>query len=137
MENTAQTWEWLGGGVPPRTTIQSPLGVLAPHMLEISKIYMAMQEDILRRKDELGLLAVQNWRGNERNSNNTTLIKYFFKDIESIEKFAQEPLHKETCAYYNQHYPAHIGIFHETFIVTDGYESMYVHCHQFCLGKAK
>ncbi|KAJ5976955.1 hypothetical protein N7501_000297 [Penicillium viridicatum] len=64
-------------------------------MLGISKRYLAMQEDILRRKDELGLLAVQNWRGNARNFNNTTLSKYFFKDIESIEKFAQEPLHKD------------------------------------------
>lgn len=80
---------------------------------------------------------VQDWQGNVRNSNNTTPIKYFFKDIESIEEFAQEPLHKDTWAYYNQHNPAHIGIFHETFIVKDGYESNYVNCHPILLGQSE
>ncbi|KAH1294000.1 hypothetical protein KXV26_005860 [Aspergillus fumigatus] len=115
-----------------------PLGVFAPHMREISNRFLAMQQDILRRKDELGLLAVQNWRGSERDSGNTTLIKYFFKDVESIHKFAHEPLHKETWTYYNQHHPGHVGIFHETFITKDGgYESMYVNCHPILLGRGE
>jgi hypothetical protein len=49
-----------------------PLGIFAPRMLEISNKFLSMQQYILRRKDELGLLAVQNWRGSERSSNNTT-----------------------------------------------------------------
>ncbi|GIJ91107.1 hypothetical protein Asppvi_010072 [Aspergillus pseudoviridinutans] len=115
-----------------------PLGIFAPHMLEISNKFLAMQQDILRRKDELGLLAVQSWRGSERSSNNTTLVKYFFKDVESIHKFAHEPLHKEVWAYYNQYHPGHVGIFHETFVTTDGgYESMYVNCHPILLGRGE
>ncbi|RYP79845.1 hypothetical protein DL770_006491 [Monosporascus sp. CRB-9-2] len=115
-----------------------PLGIFAPHMLEISNKFLAMQQDILRRKDELGLLAVQNWRGSERSSNNTLLMKYFFKDMESIHKFAHEPLHKEVWAYYNKHQPGHVGIFHETFIIQEsGYESMYVNCHPVLLGRGE
>jgi hypothetical protein len=115
-----------------------PLGLFAPHVLEISNRFLALQEDILRRKDELGLLAVEKWRGSERSSNNTILIKYFFKDVESIHKFALEPLHKETWAYYNKHNPGHVGVFHETFITKDGgYESMYVNCHPTLLGRGE
>ncbi|KAJ6091768.1 hypothetical protein N7467_003737 [Penicillium canescens] len=115
-----------------------PLGIFAPHMLKISTKFLAMQQDILRRKDEFGLLAVQNWRGSERSSNNTLLIKYFFKDVESIHRFAQEPLHKEIWAYYNQHNPGHVGVFHETFITkAGGYESMYLNCHPTLLGRGE
>lgn len=115
-----------------------PLGVFAPHMLEISNKFLAIQQDLLRRKDEFGLLAVQNWRGSERGTNNTTLMKYFFKDVEGIQKLAHEPLHKEIWSYYNKNQPGHVGIFHETFIIPDGgYENVYVNCHPILLGRGE
>ncbi|CAG8889905.1 unnamed protein product [Penicillium egyptiacum] len=144
-----KTNNFMSDVVPGRATAQIPSkngkygpgpgngSVFCPaHARDLERI-SGHAEDIIRRKDELGLLAVQNWRGNERNSNNTTLVKYFFRDVESTRKFAHEPLHKETWAYYNQHNPGHIGIFHETFTIKDGYESMYVNCHPILLGQGE
>ncbi|RMJ26791.1 hypothetical protein PHISP_02333 [Aspergillus sp. HF37] len=107
-------------------------------MREITDKFIAMQQDILRRKDELGVLVVQEWRRSERSTNNTMLIKYLFKDMESIHRFAHEQLHKEAWAYYNQHNPGHVGVFHETFVTRDcGYESMYVNCPPTLFGRGE
>ncbi|RDL31032.1 Uncharacterized protein BP5553_09821 [Venustampulla echinocandica] len=114
-----------------------PLGIFAPHIRQIANQFQAMDEDMVRRKDELGLLGVSMWRGNERSSNNTMLIKYYFKDTESVHQFAREAHHQKAWSYYNRHKPSYVGIFHETFIVNGGYENVYVNCYPVLLGRGE
>lgn len=113
-----------------------PLGFFAPGVAEISKHFLAMSQELLLRRDELGLLSVSDWRGAERGRNNTYLIAYYFKDVESIHRFAHEDLHRMAWDNYASTKPAHIGVFHETFEVpARAYESMYVNCHPLLLGR--
>ncbi|KAJ5793499.1 hypothetical protein N7457_000098 [Penicillium paradoxum] len=86
MARMARAGEQISGSLPPRNPIQP-----APHMPKIST-----QLGITRRMAELGPMAIENRRDSERSSNNTTSIKYFFKDVGGIRKFPLEPLQKQT-----------------------------------------
>lgn len=107
-----------------------PLGLFAPGVRELSEKYAAMNEELHRRQDELGLLGMSSWRDNQRGSNNTFLTTYFFKDVESIHRFAHEDLHRKAWDWYNPKKHRHIGIFHETYCVpAKAQETMYVNCY--------
>lgn len=113
-----------------------PLGFLAPGVRDVSRNFLAMSQELLLRREELGLLSVSDWRGKERGSNNTFLISFYFKDVESIHTFAHEELHTMARNQYSAMKGTHIGVFHETFVVpARGYESMYVNCHPLLMGR--
>ncbi|KAF4945502.1 hypothetical protein FGADI_11865 [Fusarium gaditjirri] len=61
-----------------------PLGLAAPGMGQISKYFMAMHSDIASKRDEYGMLSSSTWRGDEKSSNNTLLLIYYFRDVESV-----------------------------------------------------
>lgn len=116
--------------------LNHPLGPLAPHVKTIGDYFLKMLEDIRNRRDELGLITMSDWRTNDRNSNSTLNVSFYFRDVESIHKFAHEELHKEAWKFYEAAKPYHVGVYHETFIVPAGhYETIYDHCRPVKLGR--
>jgi len=114
-----------------------PLGVAAPGMEQISKYFMAMHNDLASKRDEYGMLSSSTWRGDEKSSNNTLLLIYYFRDIESLHRFAHDELHRKAWDYVNKSKLKHVGIFHETFNVpAHEYENVYVNCHPVLMGHA-
>jgi hypothetical protein len=50
-----------------------------------------MKTDLERKRTKYGMLGGSSWTGNkERASNNDILYIYYFKDIEGVQKFAQD-----------------------------------------------
>ncbi|KAF4443864.1 hypothetical protein F53441_11323 [Fusarium austroafricanum] len=114
-----------------------PLGLAAPGMEQISKYFMAMQNDLSSRREEHGMLSSSTWRGDEKSSNNTLLLIYYFRDVESLHRFAHDDVHRKAWDYINKSKLEHIGIFHETFNVPEReYENVYVNCHPVLMGRA-
>ncbi|KAI8659595.1 hypothetical protein NCS56_01177100 [Fusarium sp. Ph1] len=114
-----------------------PLGVAAPHFDKVGDYFRTLHNELTARRDELGMLSYSNWRGDERSSNNTLLLTYSFRDVESLNRFAHEELHRKAWDWMNKEKPAHIGIFHETFCVpAHAYETIYVNCHPVLMGRA-
>ncbi|KAF5024883.1 hypothetical protein F66182_3041 [Fusarium sp. NRRL 66182] len=117
--------------------INHPLGLAAPGMMEIGDYFGAMQRDLFSRREEHGMLSSSNWRGDERSSNNTLLFIYYFRDVESVHRFAHGDTHRKAWDFMNERKLKHIGIFHETFCVpAKEYESVYVNCHPVLMGRA-
>ncbi|QPG96808.1 hypothetical protein C2857_005304 [Epichloe festucae Fl1] len=117
-----------------------PRGRLAPHARDLADKFARMNRDLLARRDELGLLSITNWTGAEAQQasgadGNTMLMSYYFRDVESIHRFAHEDMHRAAWDWYNSVKPHHIGIFHETFAVpAHGHETIYLNCRPFLLG---
>ncbi|KID94043.1 hypothetical protein MAJ_09992, partial [Metarhizium majus ARSEF 297] len=113
-----------------------PLGPLCPLGMEIAQRFQKMNKDMLRRPEELGLLSVNYWKGATADSENMAVITYYFRNVESIHRFAHEPLHRGTWDWYKSHNPTHIGIYHETFVVPEkSHESIYENCSPIGLGR--
>ena len=114
-----------------------PLGLLAPGVPELAKDFMAMNKELKSRREEFDLLGLSSWRGDDRASNNTLVTTYYFKDVESIHRFAHEPLHRQMWDKFSANKHSHIGIFHETFCVpAKAWETVYVNCHPILMGRA-
>ncbi|KAM0435347.1 hypothetical protein ACHAPT_003441 [Fusarium lateritium] len=114
-----------------------PLGIASPHFAKVGEYFQALHRDLTARRDELGMLSYSNWRGDERSSNNTRLQTYYFRDVESLNRFAHEELHRKVWDWMNKEKPEHIGIFHETFCVpAHAYETIYLNCHPVLMGRA-
>ncbi|KAG6008057.1 hypothetical protein E4U21_005070 [Claviceps maximensis] len=117
-----------------------PKGVLAPHAKDIAEKFSLMTRDLLSRRDELGLLSVTNWTGGDDQpasgaGPDTILVSYYFRDVESIHRFAQEEMHRAAWDWYHAVQPHHIGIYHETFVVpAHAHESIYLNCRPLLLG---
>ncbi|CAH0059053.1 unnamed protein product [Clonostachys solani] len=112
-----------------------PLGVLSKGAYEVSRHFLKMEKDLLSRREELGLLSISKWHASERESNNTLIITFYFKDVESVHKFAHEELHRKALDFYNKAKYDHIGVFHETLIVpAKNYETVYVNCKPVLMG---
>lgn len=117
--------------------INHPLGLAAPGMKEIGENFTAILKDLESNRDEYGLLTSSSWRGDERNSNNTLLNIYYFRDMEGLQCFAHGEIHRKVWDYMNKTKPKHIGIFHETYSVpARAYENIYVNCHPVLMGRA-
>ncbi|KAH6640107.1 hypothetical protein F5144DRAFT_525364 [Chaetomium tenue] len=108
-----------------------PLGVLAPGSKEVGEKFMACHREVLRRAKEFGCLGGTSYRGDETASNNTLMTVYYFRDLEGLNRFAHDRIHREVWDWYNKECVkkgySHIGIFHEAFCVPAGaYETIYV-----------
>jgi hypothetical protein len=114
-----------------------PLGPLAPGASDVNKRFAKMAVDISKRANEYGMLGLSGWRGGERGSNNTGMTVIYFRNIEGLNKFAQDPMHREAWEWWNRFkddYP-HIGIFHETFVALPGaWETIYHHIRPVLMG---
>ncbi|KAF4988018.1 hypothetical protein FDECE_15219 [Fusarium decemcellulare] len=117
--------------------VNHPLGLAAPSFNKVAEYFLAMQKELSNRREDFGMLGFSNWRGDERRSNNTLLLVYYFRDIEGLHRFAHEELHRKAWDWISKSKLKHIGIFHETFCVpAHAYETVYVNCHPVMLGRA-
>jgi heme-degrading monooxygenase HmoA len=116
-----------------------PLGVFGPGRKELAAAFMRMNKDLMLRREELGLISVSRWRGNERETNNTFMLTYFFKDVQSLNQFAHEEAHRQGWeSYLASDYKRYIGIFHETYVVPrKSYESLYANCRPILFGRGQ
>ncbi|KAK5993452.1 Monooxygenase [Cladobotryum mycophilum] len=115
-----------------------PLGPRCPGAREINEYFTAMNADLQRRREDLGLLGLSSWRGAESDAaaGTTVLSTYFFRDEASVHRFAHEALHRRAWDFYGAAKPKHIGVFHETFVVPARmYETMYVNCSPTMMGR--
>ena len=104
-----------------------PLGWLAPGALQTAKYFQACNDQVLKRADDYGMLGSSPWRATERSTSNTLLIVYYFRDVEGLNKFAHDPVHREAWDWIAKAGYKHIGFFHEAFCVPQkAYESIYV-----------
>ena len=113
-----------------------PLGRLCPGGKEIADRFIAMHRDLMRRRDELGILSQSDWDGRvgEKTRDNM-LLSFYFRDVESLHRFAHEELHREAWNWYYGAKVDHIGIFHETYVVQPhAYETVYANCRPVMLG---
>jgi len=126
-----------------------PLGVLSPMGKEVAeasaacnKRVMAYIDDKDGSKDDFGCLGMTAWQGTERESNNTMLTVYYFRDIEGLNRFAHDEVHRKAWDFYKQEFCkrlgyTHIGVFHETFYAPpEMYETIYMNIQPTMLGLA-
>ncbi|KAK1495182.1 hypothetical protein CTAM01_08637 [Colletotrichum tamarilloi] len=116
-----------------------PMGLLCPGGREIGQYFREMNKDLAQRASEYGLYHVSNWLGADGPRNNSLLNIYYFRDVEGLNKFAHDPIHRKGWDWYNgikQQYN-HIGIYHESFVTNAGqYETIYGNMKPLLLGAA-
>lgn len=116
-----------------------PLGLLSPGAKEIGEHFQAMTDSLTERRDEYGMLHITLWRDSERRSNNTLMMIGYFRDVECLNRFAHDAIHRDGWDWYvrfaKKEGNSHMGIFHETFVTRPGdYETIYVDCPPTLLG---
>ncbi|SPQ23519.1 70390458-6cd9-4bca-bc76-820d412bafce [Thermothielavioides terrestris] len=109
-----------------------PLGMLAPGAKEFADQFTACNRDLLKRAKELGCLGGTTWHGAQAASNNTILSIYYFRDLDGLNRFAHDPVHRQAWDWFTNVFTkkwgySHIGIFHEAFCAPAGaYETIYI-----------
>lgn len=112
-----------------------PLGLLAPGAQEVRDHFEACNSLVNKRADEYGVLGMSAWRAGERASNNTLMTIYYFKDVDGLNKFAHDDIHRKAWDWIVKADHKHIGFFHEAFCVpAKAYESIYVNCQPMLMG---
>ncbi|KJZ75033.1 hypothetical protein HIM_05519 [Hirsutella minnesotensis 3608] len=112
------------------------LGAACSAGIEVARRFMAMNADIMDRREELGLVSVNEWRGAGIGNASSFQVSYYFRDVESLHRFAHEDMHRKAWDWYNEVRPEDVGIFHETFVVPAGaYETIYDNCIPVGLGR--
>ncbi|TEA21729.1 Monooxygenase [Colletotrichum sidae] len=114
-----------------------PLGILSPGARTIADYFYGLNKQLNDRTDEYGLYHMSAWVAMGAERNNAMMNVYYFRDIEGLNKFAHDPLHRETWEWYNSirdDYD-HIGIFHEAFVTgAKEYETIYSNMQPLLLG---
>ncbi|KAK3640758.1 hypothetical protein LTR56_004461 [Elasticomyces elasticus] len=116
--------------------INHPLGLFSPGAKTTIDHFTACNSLIMERADEYGMLGLSPWRAAERGSHNTLMMMYYFRDVESLNRFAHDDVHRKAWDYLAKG-PKHIGFFHEAFCVPPkAYESIYGNFPPFLMGAA-
>ncbi|KAK1066067.1 hypothetical protein LTR12_008066 [Friedmanniomyces endolithicus] len=114
-----------------------PLGLLAPGVKTTIDHFVACNKSIEDRADAYGMLGLSPWRAAERGSNNTLMMMYYFRDVEGLNKFAHDDVHRKAWDFLAKAGYKHIGFFHEAFCVPPkAYESIYGNFPPFLMGAA-
>ncbi|KAL2182213.1 hypothetical protein L209DRAFT_738562 [Thermothelomyces heterothallicus CBS 203.75] len=108
-----------------------PLGPLGPGAKQLGDQFEACNRDLLARAREFGCLGMTSYRGDGAEARNTLLSVYYFRDLEGLNRFAHDAVHRRAWDWYHRECLkrgyAHLGIFHEAFVVPAGaYETLYV-----------
>lgn len=110
------------------------LGPLCPGAKETGARFDALHADIVARREELGMLSTDAWT-TTMDGSFTTLVTMYFRDIESLHKFAHEEMHRKAWDWFAAQKFPHIGVFHEMFLVPkNGYEAVFLNCKPFLMG---
>jgi hypothetical protein len=108
-----------------------PLGALAPAMKEFGDLSQQVNRELLARADEFGCLGLSAWNAADAESLNTTMAVIYFRDMEGLNRFAHDKVHRRVWDWYDnvfvkKHGYSHVGIFHEAFYAAPGaYEAIY------------
>ena len=118
-----------------------PLGVFAPGGRDIGDLFAACNRDVVARAKDYGCIGVSSWRAGERGSQNSFMYIYYFRNIEGLNAFAHDKIHRDAWTWYNdfgkKHGFNHIGVFHEAFVSKPGtYETIYVNMPPVMMGAA-
>ncbi len=119
-----------------------PLGALAAGNKEFGQQFEACHKDMLRQAKKYGCLGGTTFRGAEAASNNTILTVYYFRDLDGLNWFAHDPVHRQAWDWYNKVFTkkwgySHVGIFHEAFCIPAGaYETIYLNMQPVLMGAA-
>ncbi|PHH82795.1 hypothetical protein CDD82_4774 [Ophiocordyceps australis] len=112
-----------------------PLGSRAPGAAAVQNFFVQMVNQLSDRREELGLLSIAHWHGASTDDITSINTTFYFRDVESIHRFAHEELHRTAWDYYYKSKYPHLGIFHETFVVEPGsWETIYENCSPVGLG---
>ena len=97
---------------------------------KVAAAYARMLKDLDNRREELGLLGYARYVGDKDN-----LTTFYFRDAQSIHKFANEPMHREAWQMYDRGNMSHVGLFHETFVVQrKNWEALDLNCRPTMFG---
>lgn len=114
-----------------------PLGFRAPGAANVGRNFGNLIQELMKNRDEHGLLGIDQWDGSGSTNSSSTLATMYFKDVESLHKFAHGPLHRKAWDEFDAKTYPHIGIYHETFEVPMGsFENVYLNCRPTLLGAA-
>jgi hypothetical protein len=117
-----------------------PLGALAPGNKEFGQQFQACHKDMLRQAKKYGCLGGTSFRGADAASNNTIMTVYYFRDLDGLNRFAHDPVHRQAWDWYTKVFAkkwgfSHVGIFHEAFCVPAGaYETIYMNMQPLLMG---
>lgn len=120
------------------TQANHPLGIGGPSWDKMGEYFNPMIKDLREHKDEYGLISMSEWTSSDRESHNTKLWTFYFRDLEGLHKFAHGALHRKGWDGYHKgkNWNKNIGIFHETYVVQPGgYETVYVNSYPVLLGR--
>ncbi|KAI6081177.1 hypothetical protein F4821DRAFT_249942 [Hypoxylon rubiginosum] len=115
-----------------------PLGILCPGGREIGDHFYKSMELVQEKAEDYGLLGLTRWQSGDRDSQNTMMFVFYFRDAEGLRRFAASKIHRDAAEWAYRVGPKHIGTFHETFCVPRGaYESFYQNMPPTLLGQAR
>lgn len=120
-----------------------PLGPRGPGSPEARKYFQNCIGLLVRRAEEFGCLGNTTWRAAERASNNSLMAILYFKSIEGLNAFAQDPIHREAWDWFVKYRHEakaegrNLGIYHETFYAPrGGWETIFIDMPPTLLGAA-
>jgi len=111
--------------------LNHPLGIFSPHARTVNDYFGSMCRQLDKMpQSESGYLGGSNWTSyDERGAVETTFISYW-RDIESLHRFAYGDLHRKGWEWWNKlskEENAHLGINHEIFEAEPGkWEAVYL-----------
>ncbi|KAI1611029.1 hypothetical protein EDD36DRAFT_311276 [Exophiala viscosa] len=112
-----------------------PLGLFSPGARQTLDHFNACNDLVFQQTDEYGMLGASPWRAAERGSGNTLMMVYYFRDVEGLNKFAHDDIHRKAWDFLSKGGYKHIGFFHEMFCVpAKAYESIYGNMHPLLMG---
>ncbi|KKZ67606.1 hypothetical protein EMCG_06666 [[Emmonsia] crescens] len=106
-----------------------PLGLFDPVYRKVSDYFATLVSDLEDTAEESGLLGRTSWVGNRETAANEFMTVTYFRDFESLHKYAHGPLHMKAVKYWSSIVKdtPHVSIFHETYVVPKGqWENIYV-----------
>jgi len=116
-------------------------GRYAPGMAAVGEAYSEMWKDAEENREKWGFLGkTTGLKTSNLESNNATIWISYWKNLDSLERFAQGAAHKKGWDLFRQttkKYP-HIGIMHETYAVPKGrWETIYINFLPFGMGQTQ
>ncbi|KAK3380947.1 hypothetical protein B0H63DRAFT_474630 [Podospora didyma] len=119
-----------------------PLGPLAPGAKQMGDHFTACNKRVLAEAKKFGCLGNTFWTANDSasGSNNTFMNVYYFRDVEGLNAFAHDEVHRAAWDWYTGEFVrklgyTHLGVFHETFYAAPGaHEAIYVNMQPTLLG---
>ncbi|KAM7186156.1 hypothetical protein V8F33_011995 [Rhypophila sp. PSN 637] len=131
-----------------------PLGVLCPGGKEMGEHKKACDERVMAHMessdDDFGCLGISSWQAvDEGESHSTMLSVYYFRDMDGLNRFAHDAVHRKAWDYYAKEFYTkqtdgvdgwkgrHIGVYHEAFYAPPGmWETIYANMQPTMLGRA-